>query len=101
MLSATQQTQEEVERTKLQLSFEVDRIKQEADIKVGGVLFCLEDVPSLYVCDWWCFIVTVAGGAEVWDGEAEERAGGEDGRSGAHEGDSEEQRDGEWSPVDL
>lgn len=36
MLSATQQTQEEVERTKQQLSFEVDRIKQEADTKVGG-----------------------------------------------------------------
>lgn len=35
MLSATQQTQEEVERTKQQLSFEVDRIKQEADMKVG------------------------------------------------------------------
>lgn len=35
MLSATQQTQEEVERTKLQLAFEVDRIKQEADMKVG------------------------------------------------------------------
>uniref|UniRef100_A0A7N6BSZ3 Huntingtin-interacting protein 1-related protein n=1 Tax=Anabas testudineus TaxID=64144 RepID=A0A7N6BSZ3_ANATE len=51
MLSATQQTQEEVERTKLQLSFEVDRIKQEADIKVGGVLFCLEDVPSLYTSE--------------------------------------------------
>uniref|UniRef100_A0A8C9YHJ6 Huntingtin interacting protein 1 related b n=1 Tax=Sander lucioperca TaxID=283035 RepID=A0A8C9YHJ6_SANLU len=33
MLSATQQTQEEVERTKQQLSFEVDRIKQEADTK--------------------------------------------------------------------
>uniref|UniRef100_A0A8D3DP92 Huntingtin-interacting protein 1-related protein n=1 Tax=Scophthalmus maximus TaxID=52904 RepID=A0A8D3DP92_SCOMX len=36
MLSATQQTQEEVERTKHQLSFEIDRIKQEADMKVGG-----------------------------------------------------------------
>lgn len=35
MLSATQQTQEEVERTKLQLAFEVDRIKQGADMKVG------------------------------------------------------------------
>uniref|UniRef100_A0AAQ5Z1S6 I/LWEQ domain-containing protein n=1 Tax=Amphiprion ocellaris TaxID=80972 RepID=A0AAQ5Z1S6_AMPOC len=34
MLSATQQTQEEVERTKQQLSFEVDRIKQEADMKL-------------------------------------------------------------------
>lgn len=39
MLSATQQTQEEVERTKQQLSFEVDRIKQEAEMKVGADLF--------------------------------------------------------------
>uniref|UniRef100_A0A8C4GKI1 Huntingtin-interacting protein 1-related protein n=1 Tax=Dicentrarchus labrax TaxID=13489 RepID=A0A8C4GKI1_DICLA len=39
MLSATQQTQEEVERTKQQLSFEVDRIKQEADMKVGDISF--------------------------------------------------------------
>ena len=38
MLSATQQTQEEVERTKQQLSFEVDRIKQDADMKVGAAL---------------------------------------------------------------
>lgn len=37
MLSATQQTQEEVERTKQQLSFEIDRIKQEADMKVGAL----------------------------------------------------------------
>lgn len=44
MLSATQQTQEEVERTKQQLSFEVDRIKQEADMKVGCVLVCFENV---------------------------------------------------------
>uniref|UniRef100_A0A3B5KUP5 Huntingtin interacting protein 1 related n=1 Tax=Xiphophorus couchianus TaxID=32473 RepID=A0A3B5KUP5_9TELE len=36
MLSATQQTQEEVERTKQQLSFEVERVKQEADMKVGA-----------------------------------------------------------------
>lgn len=35
MLSVTQQTQEEVERTKQQLSFEVEQIKQEADMKVG------------------------------------------------------------------
>ncbi|MEQ2217559.1 hypothetical protein XENOCAPTIV_014704 [Xenoophorus captivus] len=33
MLSATQQTQEEVERTKQQLSFEVERVKQDADMK--------------------------------------------------------------------
>lgn len=37
MLSATQQTQEEVERTKQQLSFEIDRIKQEGDMKVGAL----------------------------------------------------------------
>ncbi|TNN54576.1 Huntingtin-interacting protein 1-related protein [Liparis tanakae] len=41
MLSATQQTQEEVERTKRQLAFEVDRIKQEADMKVG--VFSLQE----------------------------------------------------------
>ncbi|XP_077571854.1 huntingtin interacting protein 1 related b isoform X2 [Stigmatopora nigra] len=34
MLSVTQQTQEEVERTKRQLSFEVDRIRQEAEMKL-------------------------------------------------------------------
>uniref|UniRef100_A0A4W6GA63 Huntingtin-interacting protein 1-related protein n=1 Tax=Lates calcarifer TaxID=8187 RepID=A0A4W6GA63_LATCA len=33
MLSVTQQTQEEVERTKQQLSFEIDRIKQESDMR--------------------------------------------------------------------
>uniref|UniRef100_A0A3Q3CLJ6 Huntingtin-interacting protein 1-related protein n=1 Tax=Haplochromis burtoni TaxID=8153 RepID=A0A3Q3CLJ6_HAPBU len=37
MLSVTQQTQEEVERTKQQLTFEMDRIKQESDMKVDGV----------------------------------------------------------------
>uniref|UniRef100_A0A8C7Z9E9 Huntingtin interacting protein 1 related b n=1 Tax=Oryzias sinensis TaxID=183150 RepID=A0A8C7Z9E9_9TELE len=35
MLSATQQTQEEVERTKHQLSFEIERIRQESELKVG------------------------------------------------------------------
>ncbi|XP_028312836.1 huntingtin interacting protein 1 related b [Gouania willdenowi] len=34
MLSATQQTQEEVERTKHQLTFEINRIKQESDMKL-------------------------------------------------------------------
>ncbi|XP_033828022.1 huntingtin interacting protein 1 related b [Periophthalmus magnuspinnatus] len=34
MLSVTQQTQEEVERTKQQLSFEMDRIRQEADMRM-------------------------------------------------------------------
>lgn len=34
MLSVTQQTQEEVERTKQQLAFEVERVRQEADMKV-------------------------------------------------------------------
>ncbi|KAA8592207.1 hypothetical protein FQN60_017662 [Etheostoma spectabile] len=42
MLSATQQTQEEVERTKQQLSFEVDRIKQEADMKLEEQKFEIE-----------------------------------------------------------
>lgn len=42
MLSATQQTQEEVERTKQQLSFEVDRIKQDADMKVEEQKFEME-----------------------------------------------------------
>lgn len=46
MLSATQQTQEEVERTKQQLSFEVDRVKQEADMKVGGVLFSFNNMDA-------------------------------------------------------
>uniref|UniRef100_A0A7N6C131 Huntingtin-interacting protein 1-related protein n=1 Tax=Anabas testudineus TaxID=64144 RepID=A0A7N6C131_ANATE len=58
MLSATQQTQEEVERTKLQLSFEVDRIKQEADIKVGGVL------PSHI--SGWAFLLTLAAICLLW-----------------------------------
>ncbi|KAJ8005658.1 hypothetical protein DPEC_G00120220 [Dallia pectoralis] len=34
MLSATQETQEEVERTKQELAFEMERIKQDADTKV-------------------------------------------------------------------
>uniref|UniRef100_A0A8C2Z1E0 Huntingtin interacting protein 1 related b n=1 Tax=Cyclopterus lumpus TaxID=8103 RepID=A0A8C2Z1E0_CYCLU len=42
MLSATQQTQEEVERTKQQLSFEVDRIKQEAEMKLEEQKFEME-----------------------------------------------------------
>ncbi|KAM9858306.1 huntingtin interacting protein 1 related b [Aulostomus maculatus] len=42
MLSATQQTQEEVERTKQQLSFEVDRIKQEAEMKLDEQKFEIE-----------------------------------------------------------
>uniref|UniRef100_A0A8C2BND9 Huntingtin interacting protein 1 related b n=1 Tax=Cyprinus carpio TaxID=7962 RepID=A0A8C2BND9_CYPCA len=33
MLSATQQTQEEIERTKQQLAFEVERVRQESDMK--------------------------------------------------------------------
>ncbi len=35
MLSATQQTQEEIERTKLQLAFEVESVRQESDMKVS------------------------------------------------------------------
>ncbi|KAM6953904.1 huntingtin interacting protein 1 related b [Aplochiton taeniatus] len=42
MLSATQQTQDEVERTKQQLAFEVDRIKQDADMKVEEQKFEME-----------------------------------------------------------
>ncbi|XP_072289854.1 huntingtin interacting protein 1 related b [Eucyclogobius newberryi] len=42
MLSVTQQTQEEVERTKQQLSFEVDRVKQEADIRMEEQKFEVE-----------------------------------------------------------
>lgn len=37
MLSATQQTQEEVERTKQQLTFEIERIKQDSDMKVETI----------------------------------------------------------------
>uniref|UniRef100_A0A8C1LW39 Huntingtin interacting protein 1 related b n=1 Tax=Cyprinus carpio TaxID=7962 RepID=A0A8C1LW39_CYPCA len=33
MLSATQQTQEEIERTKQQLAFEVERVRQDSDMK--------------------------------------------------------------------
>lgn len=47
MLSATQQTQDEVERTKQQLSFEIDRVKQESDMKVGVQTFCFTAEP-------WC-----------------------------------------------
>lgn len=80
MLSATQQTQDEVERTKQQLSFEIDRVKQESDMKVGAKLFHFPTEP-------WCRPITVyfcgavAGGAKVWNGETEKRAGGEDGWS--------------------
>ena len=35
LLSVSQQTQEEVARTKQQLSFEVERVRQEADMKVS------------------------------------------------------------------
>lgn len=42
MLSATQQTQDEVERTKQQLTFEIERIKQDSDMKVHlWTIFCL------------------------------------------------------------
>lgn len=47
MLSATQQTQEEVERTKQQLSFEIDRIKQDSDMKVCAVFHCFITVVSV------------------------------------------------------
>lgn len=45
MLSATQQTQDEVERTKQQLSFEIDRVKQESDMKVGAQAFGFTTAP--------------------------------------------------------
>uniref|UniRef100_A0A1A8HU56 Huntingtin-interacting protein 1-related protein n=1 Tax=Nothobranchius kuhntae TaxID=321403 RepID=A0A1A8HU56_NOTKU len=44
MLSVTQQTQEEVERTKHQLSFEVERIKQESEMKLEEQRFEVERV---------------------------------------------------------
>uniref|UniRef100_A0A669CCY6 Huntingtin-interacting protein 1-related protein n=1 Tax=Oreochromis niloticus TaxID=8128 RepID=A0A669CCY6_ORENI len=44
MLSVTQQTQEEVERTKQQLTFEMDRVKQEADMKMEEQRFEVERV---------------------------------------------------------
>lgn len=50
MLSATQQTQEEVERTKQELSFEIDRIKQEAEMKVGALIICLKKKTWIYKC---------------------------------------------------
>ncbi|XP_051528295.1 huntingtin interacting protein 1 related b [Myxocyprinus asiaticus] len=42
MLSATQQTQEEVERTKQQLAFEIDRVKQESDMKLEEQKFDMD-----------------------------------------------------------
>lgn len=67
MLSATQQTQEEVERTKQQLSFEIDRIKQESDLKVCGVTKGFH--VALKVAVWMCtsdpVFLTAVGGAEV------------------------------------
>uniref|UniRef100_A0A672ZYJ2 ENTH domain-containing protein n=1 Tax=Sphaeramia orbicularis TaxID=375764 RepID=A0A672ZYJ2_9TELE len=55
MLSATQQTQDEVERTKQQLSFEVDRIKQEADMKVGLSHITGQTSPQTFstICVFW------------------------------------------------
>ncbi|XP_036382489.1 huntingtin interacting protein 1 related b isoform X2 [Megalops cyprinoides] len=46
MLSASQQTQEEVARTKQQLAFEVDRIKQEADMKLEEQKFEMDKLTS-------------------------------------------------------
>ncbi|KAA0716380.1 Huntingtin-interacting protein 1-related protein [Triplophysa tibetana] len=42
MLSATQQTQEEVERTKQQLAFEIESVRQEADIKMEEQKFDMD-----------------------------------------------------------
>lgn len=50
---------------------------------------------------YYCFDVPAAGRAEVWNGETEERAGGEDGRSDAYQGDFADQREGECTPGML
>lgn len=42
MLSATQQTQEDVERTKQQLAFEVERVRQELDLKMEEQKFDMD-----------------------------------------------------------
>uniref|UniRef100_A0A3B4CRH8 I/LWEQ domain-containing protein n=1 Tax=Pygocentrus nattereri TaxID=42514 RepID=A0A3B4CRH8_PYGNA len=47
MLSATQQTQEEVARTKQQLAFEVERVKQESDMKVEEQKFEMDKLKRL------------------------------------------------------
>ncbi|XP_051545000.1 huntingtin-interacting protein 1-related protein-like isoform X2 [Myxocyprinus asiaticus] len=44
MLSATQQTQDEVERTKQQLAFEIDRVKQESDMKLEEQKFDMDNL---------------------------------------------------------
>lgn len=44
-------------------------------------------------------VVSVVGGAEVWNGEAEERARGEDGRCDTNQGKSAEQREGDCAPA--
>uniref|UniRef100_A0A669B818 Huntingtin-interacting protein 1-related protein n=1 Tax=Oreochromis niloticus TaxID=8128 RepID=A0A669B818_ORENI len=50
MLSVTQQTQEEVERTKQQLTFEMDRVKQEADMKLTHLDLIVSSVWRLEAC---------------------------------------------------
>lgn len=65
MLSVTQQTQEEVERTKQQLSFEMDRIKQESDMKVDGVFALLPIKMTLRIGSVFWFLVLFGGRAPV------------------------------------
>lgn len=46
------------------------------------------------------FVAAVAGGAKVWNGETEKRAGGEDGWSDKNQGKPAEQREGDLSTQD-
>ncbi|XP_066510477.1 huntingtin-interacting protein 1-related protein-like [Hoplias malabaricus] len=48
MLSATQQTQEEVARTKQQLAFDVERVKQESDMKLEEQKFEMDKLRRNY-----------------------------------------------------
>lgn len=57
MLSATQQTQEEVARTKQQLSFEVERIKQESDMKVSHAEICTH----IHALSWYLWVSKLIG----------------------------------------
>lgn len=98
MLSTTQQTQDEVERTKQQLSFEIDRVKQESNMKVGVKACCFTAEPWCGSMLWY-FGVAVAGGAKVRNWEAEKRVAGEDGWSDKNQGKPAEQREGELGPC--
>lgn len=97
-----------------------DAVSHAADSGWGG-----EDQTAAVIWDWsckagiwyegWCsvtsfyiramvqayvtvdFVVVVAGGAKVWNGETEKRAGGEDGWSDKNQGKPAEQREGDLS----